>query len=520
MEDQEELRELGYETIACLGVNEQAARETYLAIQIELGTKVVIKLFNFNAGGSWQGVKDIEREIEFLQCLNHPNIPKFIAKLDLKNSFGLVMNYCDALNIENYPNLTFEEILHVCEKTLNILTYLQFFQPPIFHRDIKPSNILFDRESREVYLVDFGIARNRVAVQTLTTSGTFGFMPLEGILGQELNKSSDLYSLGVTLVCLLTLTRSLDISRLLNVDGEIIVRELIPDLDPKLAEWLSKLVAQKSRHRWQDAQTALGNFHAAILQGRGYTNAPVSLAPVVEPDELEKLGNSELPEIQFRPLRHSIWMGTIILVLVAGFYYPLGIKILIILVIINKCYQSWRWDSSEDINSPIELVMWMTAAEAIGRIVSIFIPELVNVISAAQIVGCVTGITLIPGALELDDAVHDLLNRLPLPKVWHVKSVIMAIIIALTSIPFLILCQVQPWAAIAWIGILLLNGGTWASAWANLRKSKLSPNDNATRRQIIYHRLKFKIARSRLEQIPVAIEDELELRQIEKEMEL
>jgi len=75
----------------------------------------------------------------------------------------------------------------------------------VIHRDVKPGNVLFD-EFGKVLLNDFGIAKREG--EDLTTKGgfvgTFGFMPPEQMLGQDLDGTADQYSLGVVAFQLLT----------------------------------------------------------------------------------------------------------------------------------------------------------------------------------------------------------------------------------------------------------------------------------------------------------------------------
>ncbi len=77
----------------------------------------------------------------------------------------------------------------------------------VLHNDIKPGNILVDADGR-VMVSDFGLARNADA-ETLDTgeslSGTLRYIAPERLIGQ-CDDRSDVYSLGVTLYELATLT--------------------------------------------------------------------------------------------------------------------------------------------------------------------------------------------------------------------------------------------------------------------------------------------------------------------------
>ena len=70
------------------------------------------------------------------------------------------------------------------------------------HRDVTPANILFDERDRPI-LTDFGIARALAATSRITATGlsigTSHYMSPEQARGQEVDRRSDIYSLGVLL---------------------------------------------------------------------------------------------------------------------------------------------------------------------------------------------------------------------------------------------------------------------------------------------------------------------------------
>ncbi|PAX59409.1 serine/threonine-protein kinase [Brunnivagina elsteri] len=258
----------GYELETILGQNYSGGRFTYKAKNIETQEIVVIKQFQFaTVGASWSGFSACKREIELLQQINHPRIPKYITYFETTSGFCLVQEYKNAPNLAqkhfSILDLTLENLEKISTSILEILVYLQQQQTSIIHRDIKPENILIDAEFN-TYLVDFGLARISTEEMSASTmvKGTLGFMPPEQILGKSLTNASDLYSLGATLICLLTQTPSSKIGNLIDDSFRFKIHQLLPELNLHWIDWLENMVATSQTKRFPDAATALNRLKA------------------------------------------------------------------------------------------------------------------------------------------------------------------------------------------------------------------------------------------------------------------
>ncbi len=252
-----------------LGHNREGGRISYLANRLDREDElVVIKQFRFlQTNANWQGFKAYEREIQFLQELNHPRIPRYLDSFQTTDGFCMVQEYKAAPTLSERRSFDRTEIKRIALSVLEILVDLQQRLPPIIHRDIKPENILVD-EDCQAYLIDFGLARiehQELAVSSIV-AGTPGFMAPEELFNRPLNKSSDLYSLGVTIICLLTNTRSIDIGHLLDDNYQFEFKHLITAVNPEFIVWLERMVAPNSRDRFPNAKTAMQKLQIIDLE--------------------------------------------------------------------------------------------------------------------------------------------------------------------------------------------------------------------------------------------------------------
>ena len=257
----------GYEAVKELGANYAGGRITYLARKTDDQSLVVIKQFQFaKSGSTWDGHKAIEREIVVLKQLDHPNIPKYLTTFETPEGSCIVQQYIDARSLadvfKSQQLYTPEQVKNIVSKLLEVLVYLQStFTEPVIHRDIKPANILID-DYGNPYLIDFGGAKvNEGEGGSTVAVGTLGFMPPEQRM-LKFNQTTDIYSLGLTIVCWLTKTEPSQMDNIINpATNQVIgLMEQLSSYSPRFISWIEKVVQPDPRERYLNAEAALESF--------------------------------------------------------------------------------------------------------------------------------------------------------------------------------------------------------------------------------------------------------------------
>lgn len=172
----------------------------------------------------------------------------------------------------------------------------------IVHRDLKPANIMFDRDRKDVVIMDFGLARRQGASDAQITQmgdilGTPAYMAPEQARGdiQSVGPCSDIYSLGVILYEMLA-GRIPFMGNATEVLGQVLHVSPKPPstfrqgVDPHLERLALKAIAKDPAHRFRSMNEfaeALGNW----VKGNP---GPAELAPPAPSKPAESLHLSDI----------------------------------------------------------------------------------------------------------------------------------------------------------------------------------------------------------------------------------
>lgn len=285
-----------YQVIRTLGAG--GFGETYLAEDSYMPSKrrCVVKQLRpiQNNPQIYQLVKErFQREAAILEALGGASdqIPKLYAYFESGGQFYLVQEWIegDTLTAKLQKHGLFSESA-IQELLVNLLPILEYVHSQhIVHRDIKPDNIILRYRDGKPVLIDFGAVRESMGTvvnsQGNPTSsiviGTPGYMPSEQAAGRPVY-SSDLYSLGLTAIYLLTGRQP----QQLETDpqtADILWRQYASRLNPMIAEIIEQAIAYHPRDRYPTAKAMLDSLQNITNNipptQLAFTQPPVISAP-------------------------------------------------------------------------------------------------------------------------------------------------------------------------------------------------------------------------------------------------
>ena len=156
-----------------------------------------------------QDVKDrFFREAETAGRLNHPSIVTIFDAGEEHDLAYIAMEFLKGADLKKYIKkenlLSVDKVLDLIKRAAEGLGYAHGNN--IVHRDIKPANIMWDPDTDEMKITDFGIARITDSSKTKTgvVLGTPSYMSPEQLAGKKVTGQSDIFSLGVMLFQMVT----------------------------------------------------------------------------------------------------------------------------------------------------------------------------------------------------------------------------------------------------------------------------------------------------------------------------
>ncbi|KAL6635109.1 hypothetical protein ACP70R_027780 [Stipagrostis hirtigluma subsp. patula] len=236
------------------------------------GTEVAVKKF-LQQDISSDALEEFRTEVRIMKRLRHPNVVLFMGAITRVPNLSIVTEFLprgSLFRLIHRPNNQLDERkrLRMALDVARGMNYLHNCTPVIVHRDLKSPNLLVDK-NWVVKVCDFGLSRmkNNTFLSSRSTAGTAEWMAPEVLRNEPSDEKCDVFSYGVILWELCTLSQPWEGMNAMQVVGAVGFQNRrldIPDnIDPTIADIIMKC--------WQ----TLGPKVAAILRrdhGRTKTN--------------------------------------------------------------------------------------------------------------------------------------------------------------------------------------------------------------------------------------------------------
>ncbi|XP_047325707.1 U-box domain-containing protein 34-like [Impatiens glandulifera] len=177
-------------------------------------TAVAIKVLRPDAK---QGKKQFQREVEILSCIRHPNMVLLLGACPEYGS--LVYEFMDYGSLEDRlyrrsktPPIPWRIRFKIATDIATGLLFLHQTKPePLVHRDLKPANILLNKnfvckigDVGLAHLVPASVANEVTQYHMTSAAGTLCYIDPEYQQTGSLGTKSDIYSLGIVLLQIIT----------------------------------------------------------------------------------------------------------------------------------------------------------------------------------------------------------------------------------------------------------------------------------------------------------------------------
>ena len=210
--------------------------------------------------------KNLMHEAKIVSKLTHPSIVQIFDVQRAEEGGGLffvVMEFVDGINLavrmkqEALPLWQLRKIMsQVCDG-------LHFaHEQQVVHRDVKPGNVLLTPDL-QAKITDFGIAKVQRRATTIVFNqtgkmvGTPNYMAPEQVTDSEVDRRTDIFSLGCVLYRILTGKKAFPgkgiVDTLVKIVREppVLPTAHVPDLDPRIEAIVLKCLQKDKAQRYQ-----------------------------------------------------------------------------------------------------------------------------------------------------------------------------------------------------------------------------------------------------------------------------
>jgi serine/threonine protein kinase len=292
----------------------------YKATDPNLKRVVAVKMIHTHLSSNPDFVKRFEEEAAAVAQLRHHGIIQVHDFNRDDDVYYMVLEFVPGETIQDHlkrlndagrrlsPKNAIEYMAGVCDA----VDYAH--QRGMIHRDIKPANLMLNTLG-QVILMDFGIAKivgSQRHTATGAVVGTAMYMSPEQIKGQQPDRRTDIYSLGVTLFEMVSGHPPFEADSAMTLmmmhmnDPVPNVRTLNPDVPEALVAIINKALEKDPDQRFQTCAQMAAALRNALTQLSATGATPAPVATMIDESPLTSAGATA-----YEPLPGA-GMGTVV----------------------------------------------------------------------------------------------------------------------------------------------------------------------------------------------------------------
>ncbi len=260
-------------------IYESANSLVYRAIREADNQPIILKLLKESYPTPQELVR-YRTEYRITQELKEPGVVQVYDLQKYQNSLVMFVEDFGGESLKIWMQqrqFTLEEFLHIAIAATDTLS--QIHRANVIHKDINPSNIVYNPETEQLKIIDFGIStqlsrETPILKNPGVLEGTLAYISPEqtGRMNRTLDYRTDFYSLGVTFYELLTGKLPFETEDTLELVHCHIARQSVPphEIEPEIpvivSQIISKLMAKNAENRYQTAWGIKQDLEMCLVQ--------------------------------------------------------------------------------------------------------------------------------------------------------------------------------------------------------------------------------------------------------------
>ncbi|NOX68756.1 MAG: protein kinase [Gammaproteobacteria bacterium] len=228
--------------------------------------RLILKFLNSNVSSDEEMLKRFVHELRYSRKITHHNVIRIYDFLHLQGAYAISMEYFPSHTLTGeMPDSKPMSFVKALQYSNDMATGMAVaHEAGVIHRDLKPANILVNSDGL-LKIVDFGVAAAASSGDTQLTKtgyviGSPKYMAPEQILGKKVDKTADIYSIGVIMYEMVTgvppYSRGDHMSVMYqHVQGKAkLCQELNPEVPDDYAALIGKAMSVDKSKRFQSME--------------------------------------------------------------------------------------------------------------------------------------------------------------------------------------------------------------------------------------------------------------------------